>query len=253
MPPRTISSTVWTTLFVYWLPAARPQPSAWSSSARGTSRRMGPGSCRRHGGRCRLFEVRDANEPGILDRLEPAERHIGHGARGMPGIVQQVVGDEARGRDRQPPAALQVEHRAIDDVDGAAAGDLGIGLDVGHEQFDRGQVRGNRGAQTRREVRREQARVLGSGGVDDQIGVCHGLGDSLVQPDESRARRSGSPCKLLPRARWPSARFVGCGRRRDQEDVVDPVLTGRIDDRFFAAEKTAVRINRHAGRRSCRR
>ena len=141
-------------------------------------------------------------------------------------------------------AALQVEHRAIDDVDGAAAGDLGIGLDVGHQQFDGGQIRGNRGAQTRGEVRREQARVLGARRVDDEIGLAHRLGHSLVQPHESRAGHQ-DPRELLPRAPGPALRFFGCGRRREQEDVLDPVLARRIDDRFFAAEKAAVRINRH--------
>mgnify|MGYP006143870831 CR=1 FL=1 len=52
--------------------------------------------------------------------------------------------DQAGRGDRQPPLLLQVEHRALDDVHGGAAGDLRVGLDVGDEQLDRGR---NAGAQ----------------------------------------------------------------------------------------------------------
>jgi hypothetical protein len=70
---------------------------------------------------------------------------------------------------RQRPAALlvQIEERSLDDVDGTAAGDLGVGLNVGDEQFDRTEIVRDHVAHPRREIGRKQTGVLRPWRVDD--------------------------------------------------------------------------------------
>ncbi len=82
---------------------------------------------------------------------------------GTGGIVQEVVRDEARRRDGPPALLAQVEHRPIDQVHGAPARDLGIGLDVRDEQLHGLQVGRDRFAQPRRDVGRIQTRMLRPG------------------------------------------------------------------------------------------
>ena len=52
---------------------------------------------------------------------------------------------------RQLALPAQIEHRPIDEIDGAAPGDLRVGLDVGDEQLDGGQIAGDRLAKALRQ------------------------------------------------------------------------------------------------------
>ena len=106
-----------------------------------------------------------------------------------------------------PPLLLEIEDGPLDDVDRAAARDLRIGLDVGHQQLDRREVGGDRRAQAWRQVRREQARVLRAWRVDDQIRLCQMLHEARVQADhlraalQYRARAHRAPPPAAPPAR----------------------------------------------------
>jgi len=85
-----------------------------------------------------LFVVADPHEPRVLDRIEWPQRHVRLGGVLLPGLIEEIVGDEARRGKRRLPLLFQIEHRPVDDVDRVTAGDLGIRLDVGNEQLDRG-------------------------------------------------------------------------------------------------------------------
>ena len=132
-----------------------------------------------------VLVVADPHQARILERLDGAERHVGVGA-GARRIVDQIVGDEARRRRGQPALVAQVEQRAVDEIDGADVDDLRVRLDVGDQQLDGVQVAGDGLADARREVGREQARVLGAGRVDDQVGGPDALDHPRV---DRRARR----------------------------------------------------------------
>ena len=155
---------------------------------------------------------------------------------------------------RQPSLLRQVEHGAVDEIDGAAARDLRVGLDVGDEQLDGGQIGGNRAAQPGRQVRREQTRMLRAGRVDDQIGVarsrCARRGieaerrGTVGQRDSSSSAACRAPA--LPGRRAPSAGPI-------RKISLDAVLPLRVDDLLLAAEQPAVVVDARPGRRSCRR
>ena len=188
-----------------------------------------------------VFVVANPHQARILERLDGAERDVGVGT-GARRIVDQIVGDEARRRRRQPPLVAQVEQRAVDEIDGADVDDFRVGLDVGDQQLDGVQVAGDGLADARREVRREQARVLGAGRVDDQVGAP----DALDHPGvDRRARRVAGE-------QGPQPVGVEAGERRiagveppiDEEDLADLVALPGADDLRLARQQRAVGVDR---------
>ena len=167
-----------------------------------------------------ILVVPDAHQPRIFEHLQMAQRYIRRIRIRLENfrVVDDVVRNQGRHRQRQLPFFLQVVHRALDDVDGRAAGDFRIGLDVGDEQLDRRQVRRNRPAEVFGQVRRKQAGMLGARRVDDEIGRREALAHSRVQRNHAatgsrataRAARSKGPPALPDRARTAADRS---GRR----------------------------------------
>ncbi len=189
------------------------------------------------------FVVADADEPGILERLETAERDVRLLGRATRGIVQEVVRDQARGGNRQAPLLTQVEGRAVDQIDGGTAGDLRVGLNIRDEELDGVEVRRDRLTQIRGEIGREQARMLRAGRVDDEIG----LGDSRREPRVQCGRdRVG-----VERATSLGGRQLGqfstigvADRAIAQEDLPDAVVPPCVHDFFFTAEQAIVVVER---------
>ena len=192
-PPRTISSSVCVTLFTEPGVVQQHAPSgAGAAAPAGASRNGSENPGRVVAAGHAVLVGADAHQARVLDRLDRTERHVRR-ALGASRLVDQVVRDQARRRNRGLPLEVEVIQRAIDQIDRGAAGDLGVGLDVGDEQLDGAEVRRDRVRQARRQVRRKQARVLRAGRVDDDVR----RGDLRGQPRIERQRRA-------PRARAPA-------------------------------------------------
>ena len=173
-----------------------------------------------------VLVMADAHEPRVLQRIEPAERHVSlpllrgaalRGALGVPslprgGIVDEVMGHQRRRRRRQTPLLLEVEDGALDDVDRAAAGNLRVSLDVRDQQLDRARVPGQRGAETVRQVGGEQAGVLRPRRIDDEVRLGHSLRESRVEQRMQTLRLE--PCGGAIRSQR-SHRSARCRHRGD--------------------------------------
>ena len=181
------------------------------------------------------------HEARILERLDGAERHVGVGARARR-IVDQIVGDEARRRRGQPALVAQIEQRAVDEIDRAHVDDLRVRLDVGDQQLDGLQVAGDGLADARREVGREQARVLGAGRVDDQVGGLDALDHPRV---DRRARRvAGEQGPQPVGVEAGNRRIAGVEGAIDEEDLADLVPLSGADDLRLAREQRSVGVDR---------
>ena len=99
-----------------------------------------------------LFVVADPHEAWILQRVETAERHVGRLFVRTVRIVEQVMRDEKRSRDRHPAFVAQVVHGALDDIHGARARQLRIALNIRDEQLQRREVIRDGPAQALRQV-----------------------------------------------------------------------------------------------------
>ena len=192
----------------------------------------------------RLLVLSHAHEPWILQRVEPAERDVRVALGAFVRGVEQVVRDQGRRRRRAASLVLQIEDGAFDDVDGAAARDLGIGLDVGDEQLHRTGVRGNRIAQAGGQVGREETRVLRAWRVDDQVRT----GQARCQPrverrlDGTREQLRGA---LAGRSLRQTVRARPIERNGQQEDVGDAVATRGVDNLGFPSQHSTIDVERH--------
>jgi hypothetical protein len=189
-----------------------------------------------------VLVMADTNEPRIVERIECTKRHV-RLLCGVAGIVDQAVRDQARNRDRQLPFVPQVVDRTMHDLGGAAARDLRVGANVGDHQLGRPQVRGHGATDPAGQVRREQARVLRAGGIDDEIG-----GGQLLEEARVRARAARVTCderedrRAIARLQPRPFLFGGCVI--DQKDVVNPIAPARIDDLLLACQQPPVAVER---------
>ena len=174
-----------------------------------------------------ILVVADAHQAGILDGVGRAERDVGPRGFGHRRSVEQAVRDEERRRNPRSALGSQEIHRALDQIDGVAAGDFGVRLNIGDEHLHRREVVGDGVAKARREIRGEQARMLRPGPVDDERSGSNLLrharihGQPGLAPTENVVDADPSSFDLLDftgrQARDRRGRCHGCcsgGRRR---------------------------------------